>query len=55
MDTRECSAALTFVFAAYRNTAGEELDMEAERRLRSAEEMSAEATQLRQAMAESVQ
>ncbi|KAL3148982.1 hypothetical protein ABBQ32_001838 [Trebouxia sp. C0010 RCD-2024] len=42
---------------AYRpqNSAGEKLDMEAERRLRSADEMSAEATQLRQAMAELMQ
>ena len=38
--------------AAHRDTAGEKLDMEAERRIRSPEEMSAEATQLRQAMAD---
>lgn len=38
--------------AAYRDAAGEKLDMEAERRIRSTDEMSAEATQLRQAMAD---
>lgn len=51
-DTSSCFAAPIFWAAAYRDTAGEKLDMEAERRLRSADEMSAEATQLRQAMAE---
>lgn len=52
MDTSNCTHLWV---ADYRNSAGEKLDMEAERRLRSADEMSAEATQLRQAMAELMQ
>ena len=47
-----CTTARYSSVAAHRATAGEKLDMEAERRIRSPEEMSAEATQLRQAMAD---
>lgn len=43
---------VTVELLPYRDAAGQKLDMEAERRIRSADEMSAEATQLRQAMAD---